>query len=252
MLRPLLIAVALLGGAAHAAEPDGSDRSTRLAALRGEVESLHHELTLDKAALAARLQTLDLARTELEVQIRQEELALAQLRLQLDEEKATAAEGSVAHDELVPAIEAGAEALLASIDAGLPYRRIERRQAVTDLVDQLTAGTLPPAKAANRLWQTFEDELRLGRENAVDRQTIEVDGEELLVDVARLGLVALFYRTSSGDVGWAERTADGWTWRPAPDRDARGLVLQLFDDLEKQIRVGVFTLPDVLPTEVVR
>ena len=248
MLRPLLIAVALLGGAAHASD---TDRSTRLATLRGEVEALHHELTLDKAALPSRLQTLDLARTELEIQIRQEELALAQLRLQLDEERAAASQGGEAHDVLLPAIEDGAEALLSAIDAGIPYRVAERRQAVEELLVQVRGGTLPPAKASNRLWQTFEDELRLGRENTVDRQTIELDGEEVLVDVARLGLVAIFYQTAAGEVGWAEATADGYRWVPAPNREAKGHVLQLFDGLGKQIRVGRFTVPNVLP-EVTR
>lgn len=247
MRRFLLIAV-LLGGTAHAEDPD---RATRLAALRGEVETLHQDLTLDQAALAARLQTLDLARTELEVQIRQEELALAQLQLQLEAEQAAARDGAGAHDALVPAIEAGAEALLAAIDASLPYRPAERRSVVDEIVVPLRAGTLPPSKAAHRLWQAYEDELRLGRENAVDRQTIVLDGGERLVDVARLGMVGLYFRTAEGEVGWAEPDGDRWTWRLAPDREARGQVLALFDQLEKQIRVGRFTVPPAFP-EVTR
>jgi len=243
-VRALIIAAALLGGVAHA---DESERSTRLATLRGEVEQLHHQLTLDKAALASRLQTLDLARTDLEVQIRQEELALAQLRLSLQEERALVDQGGDAHDVLRPAIHAGIDALIPAIEGGLPYRIPERLAAVEALRTHLTAGTLPPAKVANRLWSAFEDELRLGRENALDRQTITLDGEEVLVDVARIGLVALFFRTPRGEVGWAERRGDGWAWVRADDRTARGQVLTLFDSLDKQIRVGAFTLPHVVP-----
>ena len=43
----------------------------------------------------------------------------------------------------------------------------------------------------------------------------------------------------------------GWGFVVAPDRTARGHVLDLFDALDKQIRVGAFTLPGVLP-EVTR
>lgn len=247
-MRALLIAAALLGGVAHA---DESERATRLATLRGEVEARHHELTLDKAALSSRLQTLDLARTDLEVQLRQEELAIAQLRLSIGEEQARVAASGDAQEGLKPAVLAGMDALVPAIRGGLPYRVPERLEAVEGLRTQVNAGTLAPAKAAHRLWQTLEDELRLGRENALDRQIIALDGQEVLVDVARIGLVALFFRTPDGAVGWAERRGDTWTFVHAEDRAARGQILQLFDSLDKQIRVGAFTLPAVLP-EVTR
>jgi hypothetical protein len=236
---------------ALAAPGDGEARAERLATLRGEVDELSHALRLDEAALSSRLQTLDLARTELEIQIRQEELQLAQLQLQIDATREeVSAEGEASH-VLVPSVEAGIDALRPAIEAGLPYRVPERLAVLDELQTGLDAGTLAPHRVASRLWQTYEDELRLGRENALDRQTILLEGEEVLVDVARIGLVALFFRTSDERVGWAAREGDRWGFVLAPDRTAKAHVLELFDALDKQIRVGAFTLPGVLP-EVTR
>ncbi len=234
-----------------AAAQDGTERAERLAALRGEVEELNHALRLDEAALGSRLQTLDLARTELEVQIRQEELQLAQLELQIDATRAeVSADGEASH-VLVPSVKAGLAGLRPIIEEGLPYRTAERLAVLDELQTGLEAGTLAPHRAASRLWQTYEDELRLGRENALDRQTIVLEGEEVLVDVARIGLVALFFRTADDRVGWAEQAGGRWGFVEATDRTAKAHVLELFDALDKQIRVGAFTLPGVIP-EVTR
>jgi len=243
-----LLALALmLTSTAVAAPDDGATRAERLAALRGEVDELSQALRLDEQALSSRLQTLDLARTELEVQIRQEELALKQLQLQIDATREeVSAEGEASY-VLIPSVEAGIADLRPTIEAGLPYRVAERLTVLDELETGLQAGTLAPHRAASRLWQTYEDELRLGRENAIDRQTIVLNGDEVLVDVARIGLVALFFRTNDDRVGWAERQGERWGFVEASDREAKAHVLDLFDALDKQIRVGAFTLPGVLP-----
>jgi len=236
---------------ALAAPGEGEARAERLASLRGEVDELSHGLRLDEAALGSRLQTLDLARTELEIQIRQEELQLAQLQLQIDATREeVSVEGEASH-VLLPSVTAGIDVLRPTIAGGLPYRVPERLAVLDELQTGLDAGTVTPHRAASRLWQTYEDELRLGRENAIDRQTILLDGEEVLVDVARIGLVALFFRTSDEQVGWAARQGDQWGFVVATDRTAKAHVLDLFDALDKQIRVGAFTLPGVIP-EVTR
>jgi hypothetical protein len=164
------------------------------------------------------------------VQIRQEELQLAQLELQIDATRAeVSAEGEASH-VLVPSVKAGLAGLRPIIEEGLPYRTAERLAVLDELQTGLEAGTLAPHRAASRLWQTYEDELRL---------------------VARIGLVALFFRTADDRVGWAEQAGGRWGFVEATDRTAKAHVLELFDALDKQIRVGAFTLPGVIP-EVTR
>lgn len=228
----------------------GIERAERLAELRGEVESLQHEVTMDKGDMRTRLSALEAARTNLELQLRQEELRSQQLTIQIDKERALASEEGTVNEVLAPAVSAGLEAIVPVIEGGIPYRVPERLAAVEQLKIGLQGGTLAAPRAASRLWSLYEDELRLGRENAIDRQTITLDGQQLLVDVARLGMVSLCFRTADGDHGWAERTSGGWAWVRAQTRAERQQIQQLFDALEKQIRVGWFEIPGNAISEV--
>jgi hypothetical protein len=241
----LVVWLALLGlGVAHA---EDGDRAARLAALRGEVDALSDAIELEKADMLGKMQALDASRSELELRLRQEELAARQLQVEIEQARLEATAEGAGMEVLLPSIRAGLHALAPVISGGVPYRVAERLSALEEIDAALTAGTLSPHRAASRLWQVYEDELRLGRENTVDRQTIVLGGDEILVDVARLGTVALFYRTPDGRVGWAERGSDGWTWREAPTRADARRVLQLFDSLQKQIRAGWFEIPAALP-----
>lgn len=223
------------------------ERAARLAELRAEVEELRREVQLDEADLRARLQSVDGARIELETAVRRDELELAQLRSELERAKARTADAGSDLEVLIPAVLEGARTLRPRVADGLPWRTAERLEALDAIISGLDAGTLPPHRAAARLWQVTEDELRLGRENALDRQVIQLDGAETYVETARLGMVALYFRAPDGRVGWAERGATGWTWRFADGRAATQQVHDLFDALGKQIRTGAFTLPNALP-----
>lgn len=246
-MRVFAVTTMLLGTLASVAWAQEPGRAERLAQLRSEVESLQHEVTMEKSDMRARLRTLEDARTQLQLQIKQEELVLQQLALQIEAERALAAQEGEATSILAPAVERGVTALRPVIENGVPYRVVERLEALDQIEVGLRGGTLPPARAANRLWSLYEDELRLTRENAMDRQTIRLDGSEVLVDVARMGMVALFFRAPDGRAGWAERTDGGWTWRLARDRADKRQLDELFDALGKQIRVGWFEVPNAFP-----
>lgn len=238
------VLLAIVGTAALAQEPG---RAERLATLRSDVEALQHEVTMEKGDMRARLRALEDARTQLELQIKQEELSLQQLSLQIDKERAAAAAEGEATDILLPTVQKGIATIRPVIEKGIPYRTAERLQALREIEVALNGGTLPPARAANRLWSLYEDELRLTRENAMDRQTIQLGGEEVLVDVARMGMVALYFRTPDGRAGWATRSGETWGFELASDRADIDRIAELFEALAKQIRVGWFEVPNVLP-----
>jgi hypothetical protein len=241
----LLLLLTLLAApiAAHAED----SYAERLAELRREVELLNDELEADKEALRGRLRSLDAQRADLEAQLRREELRHEQLTRLLEEERERLAMLSTTSDELMPAVRRGLVAVRASVNSGPPFHLAERLAAIDALEAQLDAGTLPSQQAASRVWQVIEDELRLTRENAVDRQVIPLDGADVLVDVAHLGMVGLYFRTEDGRVGCAVRAADGWRWEVIGDSADTEAVLELFDALEKQIRTGWFELPAALP-----
>lgn len=231
----ILLTVAL------AQEP--ASRGERLAALRAEVETLRAQVRRERDDVDARVSSLERARSEAEVALASEKLALGRLQADLVRERETLGDGTDPYAVLVPELKAGIGRLRASIEAGLPYRRQERLDALAELEAQIEGATLAPDRAMTRLWQFVEDELALQKENGIDRQVIALDGDEVLVDVVRLGMIALYFRTEDGRMGWA----DGDTWKRADRREDRAAIEELFTSVERKIRVGWFELPGFPP-----
>ena len=213
-----------------------------LAQLRGEVEALSNELTLEKEDLRSRLRAMAAQKADLQVQVRQQELRAEQLDQAVEAER----EAREAHIEstsaLVDPVRDSIHEVRGVVQEGVPFHTEQRLGELDGLESALDGGEKTPREVASALWSFCEDEKRLARENALDRQVVELDGESMLVDVARLGMVALFFKTDAGEVGQAIKGA-GWSWERIEDAEERARVLELFGALEKQIRVGLFELP---------
>jgi len=119
-----------------------------------------------------------------------------------------------------------------------------------EIESRLNSGAITPQRAVNQLWAFVEDEVRIAKENAIYSQTINLDGADVLVDVAKLGSVMLFFRTREERYGRAVAGADGWRWEVLEGSDQRQQIKQLFDSLRKQIRQGEFELPNPIPYRV--
>lgn len=244
MTQALPLLLAFVAGSPALAQDDA--RARRLADLRAEVAELSETIELERDDLRARLRALDAQKADVQVQLRRAELRLTELRKAADERKDALAGEESAGEALNPVIKDGLAELRKVVRAGLPFRVDERLAALDALEAQVDEGVLRPRKAAHRVWQFYEDELRLTRENALDRQVIELGGEEVFAEVARIGTLAIYFRTEEGVVGRAVRSGEDWTWTPYTDAASIEQVEGLFDALEKQIRAGWFELPDLI------
>lgn len=93
----------------------------------------------------------------------------------------------------------------------------------------------------------IEDEIRLSKENGIYQQTIILDGEKVLVDIAKLGTVFLFFKTKDNQSSMARKLAQGgWKFEMVDNAGDRERIRNLFDSLKKQIRQGYFELPNPL------
>jgi len=230
-----LLSLLLWMAPAHADE-----RGARLAELRAEAEALHTEVARERADLDAQLADFDTRRREIELEVDRERLALDKLLLRVSDARAESAGSNGLFDGLQPVLIEGIATLRARIEAGIPFRIDERLAALDALEASLRSHTVPPDRAASRLWQQVEDELSLSRENALDRQVLSIDGTEHLVEVARLGMIAMYWRTEAGRVGWVG--PDGQTLS-ATTRTERAQIEALFTALDRRIRSGWFELP---------
>jgi len=240
-MRGALFGVLLLATPAVAQE---DARAQRLAELRAEISDLHESIADEREAVRSQLRRVETESLELEARIRQSELRLENAKTEMASLRETLAVEAESSEALTPVLHAALDNVEASIKGGLPYRIAERVGAVDELRRHLNDGTLQPTRVAGRLWQLVEDELRLTRENAIDRQVAPVDGQEELVDVARVGTVGMYFKTADEQYGIVQPKDNGWAWTSLSEEDALPVVA-LFDALSKQVRVGYHDLPAV-------
>lgn len=221
--------------------------ANKLAGMRADVETLSAELTELKTDTGNELRALARQKSDLQVELEREKVRISRLRSTLDKKRQAIAARSTDAEDLAPIFDAALAGLRAHVDASLPFRRADRLAALDKVAEQRQSGVLSYERALSRLWSFVEDELRMTRESGVFRQTVELDGAEMLADVVRIGMVMLFFRTSEGRIGKTEKTAGGWRFVELDHSDARRRVRDLFDSFKRQIRIGFFTIPNALP-----
>lgn len=249
-LLPLLFLMHSSPIAAQDAAPSEGDIqhfAETLADLRDNVEGLSSDLEEKKADLNGELRNLAGQKADTEIALRREEARLEQLAQATDGVIADSRAQSAGSDALIDPLHRAIDDFKATISGGLPYRVSERLEALDTLKSQLEGGLLSVPEISSRLWQLAEDEMRLTRENMVDRQVITLDGADQLVEVARLGMVSLYFRTEGGAVGRAVQRDGGWAYQIFEGRTEKAQVNAIFDALQKQIRTGFFELPPALP-----
>jgi hypothetical protein len=225
------------------AQTDADELAQGLIRLRGEVEQLNGELELLREEQRTSLAALAAQKAELAATAERQQLAAREAREKLARQQATMVESGAGGERLVPVLLAAADALAAQVRAGLPFKTEERLAEIDAFRTQLQNGTLPPQRAVNRLWAFHEDEFRLTRENGLHAQTISLGGERVLAEVAKVGTMALYFRTQDGRLGQARRDGQAWDFVPIEDPAGQQQVAALFDALRKQIRQGFFELP---------
>ncbi|NBD95884.1 MAG: DUF3450 family protein [Gammaproteobacteria bacterium] len=231
--------------AQSAGEGDDLDAlADELVRIRGEVESLNAELNRKQENHRNEMSSLAAQKGELEATLRREQLRVDQLEEDLARNRERAEQAGIAGESLVPVAQDAIASLRRHIDTSLPFKPKERMAALDEIQTQLETGALAPPRAINRLWGFYEDELRLTRENGLYSQVITLEGEQVLADVARLGTVAMYFKTRDGDYGEARRSGDDWRFAELDDRASIQRVDKLFESLRKQIRTGYFELPN--------
>jgi hypothetical protein len=239
----------LVAGSAIAHDGDVQALAKRLAELRSEVETLSSQVENKKADIDAKLRSVRSQKADLEMQIQREEVRLKQLRQAVQKHQDRIEAQNKTRADLAPAAKEAIGDVRQTVAKSLPFKRKARLSELDKLEKQLDDKLISPQKATARLWQFVEDELRLARENGLYRQIVEVDGDEVLADVARVGMVAIYFKTEDGRVGMAQKSDEGWKWATISGEENTKRVRNLFDSFKKNIRVGYFEIPNALPAQ---
>ena len=219
-----------------------------LAELRLKVTVLEAELKEELLRFQTRVRSLETQRSDLELQIRRDSTQIEHIQSQI-EEMSSLLSPTEQEAELEQSILQTAAQLKASILDSLPYRHEERIQSIEEIEQKMNSKELSPGQAAVRLWNVLEDEKRLNRENILDKDTIVLDGKAILVQLARLGMMAEYFQGSDGRIGFAQRNGSQWSWVEITDSTQKEAVQQLFSTLQKGVRSGTYVLPNALFVE---
>jgi hypothetical protein len=240
-------ALALLLAQPAAAGSDSLDQlAEKLVNLRGEVEELNSELDSLRQQHKTEMTSLSRRKSDLQSRIQQRQVQADELRRDLAEVRDKADQAGVEEAALEPAVTDAIATLASRVRQGLPFKVESRVAELEEIRKQLATGVLTPHKAAKRLWTFYEDEIRLAEENGVYQQTVTVAGKETLADVARLGMMMLFFKTPDGQYGRALKEQGEWTYQVYRDEADREQVKNLFASFRKQVRTGFFTIPNAL------
>lgn len=214
--------------------------------LRGEVEELQAKIDNKKETHKNRMGSLAVQRTDLETQLQRQSLELKQLVTSLKEAQERSSKDSIQGKDLKPLVLDAVAQIKQSIAKGIPFKTGERLAQLNEIADQVELDLLPAHKAVNRLWAFVDDEIRLTKESGIYRQPIKMNGKEILADIARIGMVLMYFQNGENAFGKVVKTGSGWTFVNIHNAKEREQVIGLFDSLKKQIRTGQFSLPNSL------
>ncbi|HBV21223.1 MAG TPA: hypothetical protein DEF07_05845 [Nitrosomonas sp.] len=218
-----------------------------LAKIRGEVETLQTELDLEKEKHASRITSLSSQLADLSVEERRQKTAIEKLEHTLAKLSEASLQAEQSGEQLKPVLLKVLASYKQYVLNGFPFKIDDRIQAIENIEDNVENQLVDPNKAVNQAWALIEDEIRLSKENGLYQQTISLDGEKVLADVAKLGTVFLFFQTRDNRAGMARQSeADGWKFETTSATGDIERIAKLFDALKKQIRQGYFELPNPL------
>ena len=222
---------------------DFSEQAQVLADLRLQVTLLEADMKETLLTFQSRVRSLETQRSDLELQIRRDQTQIDHLNTQITEMQGLLSP-SQQQAELAQSLTLTMAQIKLSILNSLPYRTDERLASLTEIEQLMSTGELSAGQATVRVWNLLEDEKRLNRENSIDKATIQFAGESVLVEVARIGMVALYCMTAEGRFGYASKNGEQWEWVEVTDANQQDGLRTLFTDLQKGVRTGAHILPN--------
>lgn len=238
----------LLAAAAQETAPQEAEFENlgkELVKKRAAVDSLSTAVELQKTDVQNQVRTHGLKKADLERNIKSLELEIAEIDGRVKKQEEEIARKEEPRGKLKPLVLKQIALARTSVATTLPFRTADRLKDLDELRSKVENGQVKPDEGLTRLWSAIEDELRLARENGLYRNPVRIDGQEVLAEVARIGMVLLYFKTSDNRTGMAVPGEDGkWTFSYVTDKAGQKQILYLFEGLQKRIKHGYFELPN--------
>jgi len=214
--------------------------------LRADVERLDSAIVEEKTTYNSSLRSLMRQKDDLSAVVAREDLQIKQTQQDLDKIRKEISEASKNSEGLKPLLLEALDALSQNIQESIPFKTDARLADVAKIKDQIQQDLVSPQKGLALTWNAYTDSMRMTKENGLFKQTITLNGEDRLAEIARVGTMMLFFKTPDEEVGYALKSASAYSYTKVQDKAQKEQILALFDAFKKQIRTGYFTLPNAL------
>lgn len=232
---------------------NSEDLAVSLMKLRSDVEKLDSAIVEQKEGYKASVKSLQRQKDELLSIVSREDLKIKQLNQEIDKIKKEIKEASKNSEGLKPVITDALDMLVANIKGSLPFKTDQRVKDVVKIKEQLESGLITPQKALSLTWNAYTDSLRMTKENGIFKQTILLNAQERLAEIARIGTMMMFFKTPDNNtLGYVVKDGDSYSYKTVNTKQESDQILALFDAFKKQIRTGYFTIPNAIASTEIK
>ncbi|MEN8146892.1 MAG: DUF3450 family protein [Campylobacterota bacterium] len=214
--------------------------------LRAEVEQLDSSIADEKDAFKGSMRSLRMQKNDLEALIAREDLRIKQLTAEMAKVKKEVKEAGKNSVGLKPLVLDALVLLEKNIQTQIPFKTADRIADVQRIQKQLENDEVTAQKALALTWNSYGDAIRMSKENGIFKQTIALNGQDRLAEVARVGTMMMYFKTPNDEMGYVVKDQAGWSYKQVLAKDEQMQIASLFDAFKKQIRTGYFTLPNAL------
>lgn len=214
--------------------------------LRAEVEQLDSSIADEKDAFKGSMKSLRLQKNDLESLIAREDLRIKQLSAEMAKVKKEVQEAGKNSVGMKPLVLDALARLQSRIQMQIPFKTSERIADVARIQEQLEKDEITSQKALALVWNSYGDAIRMSKENGIFKQTIELNGQDRLAEVARIGTMMMYFKTPNDEMGYVVKEKQGWKYQQVLNKKEMDQISTIFDAFKKQIRTGYFTLPNAL------
>jgi len=216
-----LLALAWTVAAAESPEAVQTVMVDEIAVLR-QAQQAEERWAEEKSDLRADYETLQAERAQLEKQTAALAAEIDGRRGRLEEMERQRVESARIEAELQGLLETIVHRLEEAVGRDLPFLPTERSERLAALKAFLARPDADLSEKCRRAMEALQVETQYGYGLEVDETQIDFAGRPLVVEVLRVGRLALFFRTPDGrTIGWYDRAEAAW--KPLAGRYAEAI-----------------------------
>lgn len=214
--------------------------------LRSDVEMTQSQIDEEKEGFKAKMKSLAMQKSDLEAQINRQDTQLKKIDSELAKVQEVVAQKSEGTKGLKPLLVEAIDNLKSLTQKAIPFHTYERVAELDKIKKDLLDKLQTPEQILARVWSSYDDFLRMTRENGLFKQTIVLEGKDKLAEIVKLGTVSLYFKTPAGEYGYAKREDGEYRYVRELDETRALAIANLFDSMKKQIRTGYFEIPNAI------